>query len=96
MEDGVSCGADFGGEDLEDFEGHQGIALHEGIEVFAGNEAESGTGLGGCGEGVGLIADQGGQAEERAGDGADGDDGVGAVRSHGERDFAFVEDVEAV
>jgi hypothetical protein len=95
LEDGVSCGTDFCGEDLEDFEGHEGIVLHEGVEVFAGDEAETRAGVGdGC-EGVGLVADQGGKAEQRAGDGANGDDRLSGLRSHGKGDFAADEDVKA-
>lgn len=95
MEDGVSCGTDFGGEDLEDFEGHEGIVLHEGVEVFAGDEAKARAGFGNRCEGVGLVADQGGKAEQRTGDGANGDYGLGSLRSHGEGDDAAFEDVEA-
>jgi len=95
MEDGVSCGADFSGEDLEDFQRHERVILHEGVEAFPSDEAESRSRLGACGEGVGLVADEGWEAEQGAGDGADGDDGVSDIGSHGEGDFAFVEDVEA-
>jgi len=95
LEDGVSCGADFCGQDLEDFKRHERVILHEGVEVFPGDEAESRAGLSACGERVGLVSDEGRQAKQGAWDGADGDDGVCEIRSHGEGDFALVEDVEA-
>ena len=69
--------------------------MHEGVEVFAGDEAETRAGLSDGGKGVGLVADEGRKAEEGAGDDADGDDVLSGFRSHGEGDFAAVEDVEA-
>jgi hypothetical protein len=50
------------------------------VEVFAGDEAETRAGLGDGGEGVGLVADQGGKAEQRAGDGANGDDRLSGLQ----------------
>lgn len=68
--------------------------LHEGGEVFAGDETELSAGVGEGGEGVRLVADEAGEPEERAGDGIDRNDGLGQFRNHGECDVTRVEDVE--
>lgn len=68
--------------------------LHERVEVFAGDETELSAGVGEGGEGVRLVADKTGESEQRAGDGLDGDDGLGQLRNHGECDVTRVEDVK--
>ena len=68
--------------------------LHEGGEVFAGDETELSAGMGEGGEGVRLVADEAGEPEQRTGDGLDRDDGLGQFRNHGECDVTGVEDVE--
>jgi len=74
LEDGVAGGADFGGQDLQDFERHEGVVLHEGGEAFSCDEAELGAGVGDGGEGVGLVADQAGKSKQGAGDCIDAND----------------------
>lgn len=87
-------GADFLGEDLEDGEHVDGVVAHELKEVFSADEAEFRAWCGLSGEGVGLGADDGGEAEERAltGDGAHGGFFAGA---HAEGDAAVQQDVNA-
>lgn len=94
--EGVAGGADFCGEDLEDLEGQELVAGHEGKELFAGDVAEFGAGVGDGGEGIWLVADEAGKAEDGAGVRLEGEKLFALRGVHGEGCVAALEDVETV
>jgi hypothetical protein len=92
--EGAAGGADFGGEDLEDLEGEGGIGLHEAGELVAAEVAKAGASMGGGSEGVRLVSDEAGKAQERAIGSLDGHNLAPSGRGHGKGDSSLVEDVE--
>jgi len=80
---------------LQDLKRQQGIRAHESGEVFAGEIAKLGAGMGDCGERVRFIADQAGKSQQRTSGGLEGEDLGACGCGHGKRGRTGLENVEA-
>src|SRR5208337_5536664 len=92
---GVAGGVHLRGEYAQYLEGQERVGLHEGGVVVAGDEAELCAAAGDGGKRIGLIANEGGESEDRAGGCLEGDDRFSRPGTHGESGIAFVENVKA-
>src|ERR1039458_5511444 len=90
----VTGGADLGGENLQDLEGQRRVRLHQRDELRPNEITDLSPGVRNCGERVGLVADESGEAEEGTVSRLYREDRLTLVRGHAERCFALVKDVE--
>jgi hypothetical protein len=85
---------DFSGKNLQDFDQEGLLGLHERIEVVAGDEADLRAASGNGGKRVGLIANDAGQSEQRAGYCLRGHEGFAIFPGHGESDLTLEQNVQ--
>src|ERR1700684_2076057 len=94
--EGAACGAYLSGKNTQNFERERRIAEHQIGEAFTAHEAEFRAFRGFSCEGVRLIADKSGQAEQRSRGNMRADDFLAGQRSHTQGGGARAKNIEAV